>query len=74
MNWPKAFMSVEGTWKPIGLAPKDRPILVWAPGRLDLPPICCLCQWHEDAGFCVDELREPTHYLSGFRGPDDGNG
>lgn len=49
-------------WRPIETAPKDRLILVYAPSYLELPAIMCLCQWHPDAGFCVDELREPTHW------------
>ena len=41
-------------------APKDRIILVWAPEREGLPAMFSLCLWHEDAGFCIDELRVPT--------------
>ena len=47
---------------PIETAPKDRTILVWCPPYHGLPPLVCLAHWHEDAGFCVDELREPTHW------------
>lgn len=50
-------------WQPIETAPRDRAILVWATGAHDLEPIMCTCKWHPDAGFCVDELREPTHWM-----------
>lgn len=52
-------------WQPIETAPHDRLILVYAPGipTMHLPSITCTCMWHEDAGFCVDELREPTHWM-----------
>jgi hypothetical protein len=41
-------------------APKDEIIWVWCPARDGLSAMTSLCQWHEDAGFCVDEIREPT--------------
>jgi hypothetical protein len=47
-------------WHPIETAPKDREIVVYAPGREGLGELVSLCQWHPDAGFCIDELREPT--------------
>jgi len=47
-------------WKPIESAPQDREIVVYAPGREGLGELVSLCQWHPDAGFCIDELREPT--------------
>lgn len=48
-------------WMPINdRTPKDHPILVYAPAREGLPPLMSVCQWHPDAGFCIDELREPT--------------
>ena len=51
------------TWFPISTAPTDgRTIIVYAPGQDGLNQIVCLCAWHPDAGFCVDELREPTHW------------
>lgn len=40
--------------------PKDRDILVYAPPYEDLKELYSVCRWHEDAGFCIDELREPT--------------
>jgi len=30
---------------------------------LGLPPFWSFCAWHSDAGFCTDELREPTHFI-----------
>ena len=55
-------------WQPIETAPRDRTILVCAPGNdprfwSHLPNLICTCRWHEDAGFCVDEVREPTHWM-----------
>lgn len=47
-------------WLPIEEAPKDRQIVVYAPPYQDLESIVSKCQWHEDAGFCIDELRQPT--------------
>lgn len=56
-------------WSPIDdSTPRDRLIIVFAPGDHPdfydtLPDIVCVCQWHDDAGFCVDELRHPTHWM-----------
>lgn len=50
-------------WQPIETAPKDRAILVWAPGRDGLSPLHSVCIWHPDAGFCIDELREPKYWM-----------
>ena len=56
------FAFAEG-WQPIETAPRDgRLIVVYAPGRDGLPAIICPCSWHPDAGFCVDEIREPSHW------------
>ena len=50
-------------WLPIDEnTPKDRDILVYAPPYQDLPELKQVCKWHESAGFCIDELRTPTHY------------
>lgn len=49
-------------WLPIEDAPKDRYVRVFAPAYQDLPPLQQVCKWHESAGFCIDELRTPTHY------------
>jgi len=47
-------------WPPITTAPRDRPIIVYCPPRDGLQAMASICQWHPDAGFCVDELRDPT--------------
>ncbi len=57
-------------WQPIETAPTDGSLfLVWAPPFFDagwddggLPAMFSLCAWHPDAGFCIDELRAPTHW------------
>jgi hypothetical protein len=41
-------------------APRDRPIIVYCPEKHGLQAMASICEWHPDAGFCVDELREPT--------------
>lgn len=53
---------IDDPWQPIEKAPKDRMILVYCPPREGLDEIVCPCEWHEDAGFCVDEIHSPTHY------------
>lgn len=64
-----AELEAAQTWQPIDTAPKDgTEIVVFAPGNRDgfpepLPDIVSLCAWHGDAGFCVDELRQPTHWM-----------
>jgi hypothetical protein len=56
-------------WRTIDSAPRDgTAILVFAPGRSDrwegdLGDLICRCAWHPDAGFCVCELRDPTHWM-----------
>lgn len=58
-----ALAAAEGAaWQPIETALRDRMILVYAPAYEGLPEIVGQCRWHEDAGFCVDELRFPTHW------------
>jgi len=50
-------------WQPIKTAPTDGSlILVYASPRDDLPGFITVCAYHEDAGFCVDELRYTTHW------------
>lgn len=56
-------------WQPMETAPRDgKLILVFAPGTSDkwdgdLGSLTTVCAWHPDAGFCVCELREPTHWM-----------
>lgn len=47
-------------WRPIDTAPQTREIVVYAPAAHGLPEMVSFCRWHEDAGFCIDELRTPT--------------
>jgi hypothetical protein len=50
-------------WRDIASAPKDgTEVLVWCPPAHGLPSLTRVCGYHEDAGFCVCELREPTHW------------
>lgn len=58
----KGLAVVQG-WQPIEAAPTDRLILVYCPSYQGLNAIVCCCQWDEDAGFCVDELRSPSHWM-----------
>lgn len=59
----------QARWRPISEAPKDGTVFIAysqeaRPGGLEpLPPFVSLCSWHEEAGFCTDELREPTHFV-----------
>lgn len=56
-------MPVPSPWRDIETAPKDRIIEVYAPAFEDaLGPMISLCQWHPDAGFCICQLRRPTHW------------
>jgi hypothetical protein len=52
-------------WRPIETAPRDGTlILVYATaGQHGLPELYSLCSWHEQAGFCICELRKPTHWM-----------
>lgn len=47
-------------WRGMESAPKEEIIWVWCPPYAGLDALTSLCQWHEDAGFCVDKLRTPT--------------
>jgi hypothetical protein len=60
----RAALEAADTWQPIKTAPTDGSLfLVWAPEYVGLPSIYSLCAYHPDAGFCIDELREPTHWM-----------
>lgn len=63
LSAPKA--ATTDSWQPIETAPTDETlILVYAPGALEgLPDLICPCAYHQDAGFCVCELRQPTHWM-----------
>jgi len=50
-------------WHPMETAPHDRPIIVYCPEKHGLPAMASICQWQFDAGFCVDELRDPTCWI-----------
>lgn len=51
-------------WQPIETAPKDgTEIVVYAPAYQDPKPLASLCAWHESAGFCIDELRQPAFWI-----------
>ncbi len=59
-------------WQEMETAPTDGSIvLVYAPPPdpekwhetvCGLPAIICTAAYHEDAGYCVDDIREPTHW------------
>ncbi len=50
-------------WQHIDSAPKDRWIFVYAAPYFELEGFVCVCHWHPDAGFCVDELREAVAWM-----------
>ncbi len=56
-------LRAENAWWPIETAPKDgRLILAYVAECQDLEPFMCIMAWHDDAGWCADELREVTHW------------
>jgi hypothetical protein len=64
--------AIEQDWQPIETAPTDgTPVLIYATlnppenrnqSVLDLKPFYCVACYHPDAGWCVDEFREATHW------------
>jgi len=51
-------------WRLIKTAPTDGTlILVWAPACDGLPAMYSLCAYRTDVGFCIDELRGPSHWM-----------
>ena len=57
-------LTAHDEWRPIETAPKDGTIIwIYAPPAHGLPALQTQCAWHPDAGFCVCELREPTHWM-----------
>ena len=65
---PKAIAALTSAleareWRTMESAPRDQRILLYAPGDpYSLPDLISVCEWHPDAGFCICELREPTHW------------
>lgn len=55
----EAIAASPSPWREMESAPKDDFIWVWCPPVHGLTEIVSLCRWHDDAGFCVDELRHP---------------
>jgi len=52
-------------WQPIETAPMDgTAVLVYAAPWGNLPGFQDIASWHKEAGWCVDELREVTHWMS----------
>ena len=61
---PSDATACSAGWLPIDSAPKDgSEIIVYCPPAHGLPHMASVCAYHEDAGFCVDELREPTLWI-----------
>lgn len=51
-------------WQPIGTAPTDGArVIVYAAPYQGLPGFVCVADYHPDGGWCVDELREVTHWM-----------
>ena len=51
-------------WSPIETAPRDGTlVLVYAPAVYGLKSIISVAAWHDDAGWCIDELRVVTHWM-----------
>ena len=51
-------------WQPIETAPRDGTLVwVYVAEREELPAFQAPCAWHEDAGWCCDELRPVTHWV-----------
>lgn len=64
-----AGYAVEQEWQPIETAPRDgTEVLVYArvlhPEKwgVHLEPIICAASYHPDAGWCVCEIRDVTHW------------
>lgn len=51
------------SWQPIATAPIDGTVvLVYAAEYEGLPAFTCLCCYTDWGGWCVDELRQVTHW------------
>ena len=61
---PSDATTCSAGWLPIESAPKDgTEIIVYCPPAHGLRHMASVCAYHEEAGFCVDELREPTLWI-----------
>lgn len=60
MRWLPIALAPQGPLDKFGFGPH---ILLYAPGRDGLPPIILVGAFHPDAGFCIDEIRDPTHWM-----------
>lgn len=58
----RIILALQGRWRPIETAPRDRVIEVYAPAREGFDPLVSICKWHPGAGFCIDEIRNATHW------------
>ena len=57
-------------WRPIETAPRDGTLcMVWAAPYQDLNGFVTWCAYHEDGGWCIDELRKVTHWMPLPDGP-----
>lgn len=62
-QWERLIAARDAAANPLDEdTPRDELLLVYAPSRDGWPPIFSLCQWHPDAGFCIDEVREPDRW------------
>lgn len=51
-------------WKPIADAPTNgSPVIVYVSAKSGLPHFITWAAYDDDAGWCVDELREATHFI-----------
>ena len=61
----------EREWQPIETAPRDGTnVWVYAAPFQDLPGFQCRYGYHPEGGWCVDELREVTHWQPLLLPPD----
>ncbi len=60
----KNALAAAPRWRDIATAPKDgTEIWTYSPPAHGLKALYSTCAWHPDAGFCVCELRDPTHWM-----------
>ena len=54
----------ESKWYPIETAPETgEKVWVHVSSREGLPGFECVCAYHPEAGWCVDEIRNVTHWV-----------